>query len=108
MYKIVYNSNPRFPKEYNHLGCENDCTEQSEKSFDKLDDAVDFHLKCSSPVSSLLEFTQECVEQWQLDESIVVEILTRCSLRDKESPLKEQLLKSQKVLYNLEEGNELD
>lgn len=102
MYKIVYNSNPRFPKEYNHLGCENDCTEQSERSFEKVDEAVDFHLKCSSPITSLLEFAEECKKEWKLEESIVIEILTKCSLRDKESPLKEELLKTQKVLYNLE------
>ena len=101
MYTIHYNSNPKNPEKYNHLGSLRELTAQSSKSFTSLDEAIDFWFECHSPITSLLEFTKDMKNIYvELSEQEIIEILGACDERD--GNREEQLLKSQTALYSLE------
>jgi len=55
MIKIVYHSNPNQPKDNNHWGRFAKLTEQDYREFTNEDDAIQFWLECSYPVTRLTE-----------------------------------------------------
>ena len=59
MYKIVYNSNPNHPKHLNHIGAFSQLTEQDSRSFDDLDEAINFWFSCNSTITKLIEFMDD-------------------------------------------------
>lgn len=105
MYTIHYNSNPNNPKNYNHLGAFKELTGQDSKTFEKLDDAINFWFECHSPITSLLTFVEDFKQVYaELKEEEILEILGSCDERD--GNREEQLLKSQTTLYAMENKNE--
>lgn len=76
-YRIIYNSNPKHPKEYDFIGNKEDLTSQEEREFNKIEDAINFWYKCTSPITQLMEFYPDFKEKYpDYQEKELIEILT--------------------------------
>ena len=53
MYEVLYHSHPDKPVEYNHIGKLRNMVNQDRRSFEEMDQAINFWLECSYPITTL-------------------------------------------------------
>lgn len=101
MFTIIYNANPKVPKNINHLGGLGALTIQDSKNFEKVTQAIDFWFECCSPITRLVEFKDELAKKYKhLSEAELEECISIVEAREEDLPTEENII-NQKALYNL-------
>jgi hypothetical protein len=103
MFTVVYNANPKVPKHLNHLGGIGTLTVQDSKSFNTVNEAIDFWFDCYSPITRLIEFKDELAKKYKIPIEDVEECISLVEAREEDISTEENV-KSQRELYSIK-GN---
>jgi hypothetical protein len=96
MIKVYFHSNPNQPKEHNHWGRFAKLTEQDCREFNSVEDAIEFWLNCSYPITKLSEIGSSTYNEKVLE---VIQDLYNEDIQSNQ--LIEEYLDNQKALYAL-------
>lgn len=75
VYQVMYWSNPNLPLGYDHTGRLDNLSSISTKTFEHVDDAIEFWSQCTKPITKLSSFKKDVCKQHCLTEDEVEEIL---------------------------------